>query len=227
VIENSVTAFEKAIEHGFGIELDVQLSADSQPMVFHDYDMTRLTGSSGPIQQRSSVELAQITLTDGTDTIHTLPEVLELVQGRVPVLIEIKDQDGGMGPNVGRLEQAVADALKYYHGPVAVMSFNPYSTASFADMAPTVPRGLVTSSFDPDAWPLRPATCYRLRNIPDFDKVGAQFISHEVEDLSRDRVLEIKQAGHPILCWTVRSAEQAKQALHYADNITFEGYIPA
>lgn len=227
VIENSKTAFERAVDAGFGIELDVQLSADYRAMVFHDYDMRRLAEIAGPIQQRTSIELAETPLTGGTDTIQTLPEMLELIAGRVPVLIEIKDQDGAMGPNVGRLEQAVADALSGYQGHAAVMSFNPHSTATIAEMAPNIPCGLVTSSFDPDEWPLPLETCYRLRNIPDFEKVGAQFISHQANDLGRDRVTEIRNAGHPILCWTIRSEGEAKDALRHADNITFEGYMPA
>ncbi len=227
VIENSPTAFQRAIDAGFGIELDVQLSADQKAMVFHDYDMKRLAGLAGPIQQRASAELAEIALTDSTDTIHTLPEILELIDGKVPVLIEIKDQDGAMGPNIGRLEQAVADALADYKGHAAVMSFNPHCTATFRDMAPDIPCGLVTSAFDPDQWNLSLETCYRLRNIPDFDKVGAQFISHEAADLARDRIAEIRDAGFPVLCWTIRSEAQAKEALRYADNITFEGYLPA
>lgn len=227
VIENSMTAFRRAIEAGFGIELDVQLSADNKAMVFHDYDMKRLAEQTGPIQQRHSSDLAEVVLTGGSDRIHTLPEVLKVIAGQVPVLIEIKDQDGGMGPDVGQLEQAVADALVGYKGHAAVMSFNPHSVATFGEMAPDVPRGLVTSSFDPDEWPLALETCYRLRNIPDFEKVGAQFISHEAADLARDRVAEIKNDGFPILCWTIRSEDEAFHARRYADNITFEGYVPA
>lgn len=226
VVENSVTAFERAIEHGYGIELDVQLSWDAKAMVFHDYDMRRLTDEKGPIQQRESGVLAKIALTGSSDTILTLPEILELIGGKVPILIEIKDQDGAMGPNVGRLEQAVADALAEYKGQSAVMSFNPHSTATFAEMAPDIPSGLVTSSFDPDDWPLPLETCYRLRNIPDFDRIGAKFISHDAKDLARDRVAEIREAGNTVLCWTIKSEDAAKEALKYADNITFEGYLP-
>jgi glycerophosphoryl diester phosphodiesterase len=152
--------------------------------------------------------------------------VLELVAGRVPVLIEIKDQDGAMGPNVGPLEAAVAEAIAGYSGPLAVMSFNPHSVAAMADLSPKVPRGLVTSAYRPHDWPLPQATCDRLRDIPDFDRCGASFISHEVDDLSRPRVQELKQQGAVILCWTVTSQQAEQKAREIAHNITFEQYLP-
>ncbi|MCE8508640.1 phosphodiesterase [Ruegeria pomeroyi] len=223
--ENSRAAIRAAIGVGYGIEIDLQLTRDGQAMVFHDYDMDRLTGRPGPIRQISAAEAAGIALLHGDgEGIPTLTEILDLVAGRVPLLIELKDQDGGMGPDVGPLEQATAEALSGYHGPVAVMSFNPHSIAAMARFAPDLPRGLVTSAYDPAEWPLSLATCERLRDIPDYDRVGASFISHEVEDLARPRVAELKSRGVPVLCWTVRSAEQEAEARRVADNVTFEGY---
>jgi glycerophosphoryl diester phosphodiesterase len=146
----------------------------------------------------------------------------------VPLLVEIKDQDGAMGPGVGALEAAVAADLVRYPGPVAVMSFNPHSVAALAAAAPLVPRGLTTSAFDPGAWaPLPPEVCARLRAIPDFDAAGAAFLSHEWRDLGRDRVRALAAQGAPVLCWTVRSAAEEAAARHLgAANVTFEGYAP-
>lgn len=223
--ENSRAAIRAAIEAGYGIEIDLQLTRDGRAMVFHDYDMGRLTGRSGPIRQISAAEAAGVALLHGDgEGIPTLTAILDLVAGRVPLLIELKDQDGGMGPDVGPLEQATAEALSGYQGPAAVMSFNPHSIAAMARFAPDLPRGLVTSAYDPAEWPLSLATCERLRDIPDYDRVGASFISHEVEDLARPRVAELKAHGVPVLCWTVRSAEQEAEARRVADNVTFEGY---
>lgn len=227
VVENSPSAFEAAIEAGFGIELDVQLSSDAQPMVFHDYDMARLTGQSGAIQTRNADVIRAMRLSGSTDTIFDLRTVLELIAGRVPLLIELKDQDGAMGPNIGSLEHAVASALHGYEGDAAVMSFNPYSTTMMAKLAPDRPCGLVTSSYEPDKWmPLSTKTCDHLRDIPDYATSGSCFISHEVTDLARPRVAELKKQGATILCWTVKSQEQADAALNIAQNITFEGFIP-
>jgi glycerophosphoryl diester phosphodiesterase len=227
--ENSPAAFSAAIERGYGIELDVQLSSDGQAMVFHDYALDRLTAEAGPIQQRTAAELAQITLKGGTDTVQSLPEILTLIGGRVPLLVEIKDQDGAMGNNIGPLETMTAQALQGYGGDVAVMSFNPNSVAMMAQLAPTLPRGIVTSAYRYADWPLSRATCDHLREIPDYGRSAACFISHEVDDLSRPRVADLRKAGTMVCCWTVRSAEIEATARQYADNITFEGYdaLPA
>lgn len=229
--ENSPAAIEAAIDRGYGIEIDLQLSADGQAMVFHDYHLGRLTIEDGPIRMRSATELQRIPLRGGTDTIPTLPQVLEQVAGRTPLLIEIKDQDGGMGAAVGQLEKATAEALAGYTGPVALMSFNPHSVLKLGILCPDLPRGLTTSAFRPEDWaPLPPRTLDRLREIPDYDHSGASFISHEAADLSAPRVQDLSRRGADILCWTIRSPEEEAEARKIAANITFEGYeakIPA
>lgn len=224
--ENSVEAITAAIAHGYGIEIDLQLSSDGVPMVFHDYHLGRLTGETGPVAGRTAAELGQIILTGGKAGIPTFAEILTLIAGRVPLLVEIKDQDGEMGTNVGPLEQATAAALATYTGPVAVMSFNPNAVRAFGAASPDIPRGLVTSAFTPADWaPLPQTVCDQLRDIPDFDSTGASFISHEAADLTRPRVAEIKATGATILCWTIKSAAQEAEARKTAHNVTFEGYL--
>jgi glycerophosphoryl diester phosphodiesterase len=223
--ENSRAAVSAAVAAGYGIEIDVQLSADGQAMVFHDEELDRLTFEHGPLKARTAAELGRIGLRDAQDGIPTLPEVLALIGGRVPLLIEIKDQTLTMSETDGRLEAATAAALKAYAGPVAVMSFNPQSVARMAELAPQLPRGLTTSAYDPEDWsPLPDATCTRLRGIPDYDRTGASFVSHEAADLARPRLAELKAQGAAILCWTIRSPEAEEQARQVAQNITFEGY---
>lgn len=225
--ENSRAAIRAAIAAGYGIEIDLQLTSDGHAMVFHDYDLTRLTGRPGAIQQITRAEAADLPLLHGGEGIPSLEEVLQLVAGRVPLLIEFKDQHGAMGPVDGRLEQDAVALLKSYDGPVALMSFNPNSVAELARLAPEIPRGLTTCSYKPEVEHLPAAVCDHLRDIPDFDRVGASFISHEVQDLSRPRVAELKAQGVPVLCWTVRSAEQEAEARKVADNVTFENYLAA
>lgn len=225
-IENSRAAFGAAIAHGYGIELDVQLSADDQAVVFHDYDLARLTDLRGPVRQRPMENLAGISLSGSDDTIASLPEVLHQIAGRVPVLIELKDQDGAMGADIGPLETAVADALAGYEGPAAVMSFNPHSVRTLAALAPDTPRGLVTCAFSAEDWPTLPAdTRELLREIPDYGRVGACFISHDATDLDAPRVARLKADGARVLCWTIRSAADEAKARRVADNVTFEGYV--
>jgi len=224
--ENSREAIAAAIAAGYGIEIDLQLSSDGVAMVFHDYHLARLTAATGAVAQRTAAELGATVLTGSETGVPTFAEVLDLVAGRVPLLVEIKDQDGALGENVGALERAAAADLAGYEGAVAVMSFNPHSVAAFAEASPEIPRGLVTDSYSPKAWPTLNATaCDRLREIPDFDRVGASFISHQVGDLARPRVAELKAAGVPVMCWTVRSPEMEAEARQVADQITFEGYL--
>lgn len=226
--ENTRGAVRAAIEAGYGVEIDVQPSSDGQAMVFHDEYLGRLTGQSGETASRTAEELGRLRVLGSDETIPTLPEVLALVGGRVPVLIEVKDQHGGMGPVDERLEAAVAAVLHGYGGPVAVMSFNPHSVAAMARLAPDVPRGLTTAAFDGIDWgKTTRARRDELREIPDYDRVGASFVSHEAADLDRARVAELARRGAAVLCWTIRSPEAEARARRVARNITFEGYRPA
>lgn len=224
--ENSRAAIRAAIASGYGIEIDLQLTADARAIVFHDYDLGRLTDESGPVRRLTVAELSQVPLKHGDgETIPTLAEILQIVNGQVPLLIEIKDQDGGMGADIGLLEQATATALRDYDGSVAVMSFNPHSVRRMAELIPDMPRGLVTSRFEPADWPLSVATCERLREIPDFHATKASFISHDKDDLANPRVAELRAAGTPVLCWTIRSPIEEAHARRFADNVTFEHYL--
>lgn len=224
--ENSLSAIEAAIAHGYGVEIDLQLSADGQAMVFHDDALDRLAEGAGPVRARTAEDLGQITLLGGAEGVPTLRAVLDFVAGRVPLLIEIKDQDGAMGPNIGALEKAAVADLTGYTGPFGLMSFNPHSVAFMAELMPHAPRGLVSSSYDPAKWhPLPAAVCDALRPIADFERTKSSFISHEVADLSNPRVAELKNAGADVLCWTVKTADEERIARDVAQNITFEGYL--
>lgn len=227
VPENSMAAFRAAVDLGVGIELDIQPSADGVAMAFHDYDLERLTGTAGPVGEQRADDLRALPLLGTPHGIPCLRDVLALVDGRVPLLIEIKDRDGDMGPDVGPLEDAVMADLEGYAGDAAVMSFNPQSVACFRDRAPDVPRGLVTAAFPVEHWShLSETTRRHLRTIPDYDTLGCSFISHQADALDMPRVAELKAAGAKILCWTIRSRAQELEARRIADAVTFEGYLP-
>lgn len=224
--ENSVAAFDAAIERGYAIELDIQMSSDGEAMVFHDYELSRLTTEKGPTRQRSAAELGAMTLADGSH-IPTLEAVLKQVSGQVGVLVEIKDQDGAMGADIGPLEARVAEILNAYRGPVAVMSLNPNAIYHMQRLSPDVPRGLVTCRFSKEDWPLLPrARADELVEIPDFEPTGASFISHHFKSLDLPAVNQIRQGGDPVLSWTITSEDDEHEARRLADNITFEGYLP-
>lgn len=223
--ENSLAAARAAIEAGYGIECDIQPAGDGTPMVFHDYQLSRLTAQEGLIAETAPDDLAHLRLVGSDESIPTLAHFLELVAGRVPLLIEIKDQDGSCGPAIGNLHGRVAEALRDYGGPVAVMSFNPHVVTAFHQVAPHIPVGLTTCAFGADDWAhVPPGRREGLAIIDDFDPSGASFISHDKADLDNPRVDALRAQGVSILCWTIRSEAEERAARRIADNVTFEGY---
>ena len=134
--ENSLKAFDKAVKNGFGIELDVQLSKDNAVMVFHDYTLKRMTGAEGKISELTLNELKKLSLINSEEKIPTFKEVLELVDGKVPLLIELKGEnfDSSLCPKV-------AEILKEYEGIYCVESFNPLLIKNIKKYLPKVTCG--------------------------------------------------------------------------------------
>ncbi|QFG36651.1 glycerophosphoryl diester phosphodiesterase [Paracoccus pantotrophus] len=228
VPENSMAAFRAAIAAGYGIECDIQRAADGTALVFHDDDLPRLTGAEGLVSALGIDALSMLRIMGTEEHIPTLSELLDEVAGRVPLLIEIKDQSLRVSAEVGDLQAEVARLLSGYDGPVAVMSFNPHAVAAFHAAAPGVTVGLTTCGYEAVDWPmLDDVTRAHLAAIADFDRVGAGFISHDRRDLGNPAVAALKARGVPVLCWTVRSAAIEAEARRVADNITFEHYLPA
>jgi glycerophosphoryl diester phosphodiesterase len=226
-IENSRAAVAAAVAAGYGVEIDVQRAADGEAMVFHDEALPRLTGAPGLVADYAAAALGRIRLAGADETIPTMAEILGIVAGRAPLLVEVKDQTGALGPEVGPLEARVAELLAAYPGPVAVMSFNPHSVAALAAAAPGLPRGLTSCAFDGADWTLPDYRRAELAALGDAERVGAAFVSHDKADLTNPAVLRLKAAGLPILTWTVRSPEEEAAARRVADNVTFERYAPA
>lgn len=227
VIENSRAAVRAAIEAGYGVEIDVQGSADGEAMVFHDEALPRLTGAPGLVADHAAATLAGIRLAGSQEGVPTLGEVLDLVAGRAALLIEVKDQTGVLGEGDGVLEARVAALLAGYGGPVAAMSFNPHSVAALAAAAPGVARGLTSCGFDGADWPLPDYRRAELAALGDVGRTGSGFISHDKADLANPAVARLKAGGLPVLTWTVRSPAEEAAARRVADNVTFERYLAA
>ena len=222
VPENSMAAFRAAIAAGYGIECDIQAAADGTPIVFHDDELPRLTGANGLVRALGMDAISMLRIMGTDEAVPTLADVLAFVAGRVPLLIEIKDQSLRATDDIGDLSARVAELVADYQGPVAVMSFNPHSVLGFPD---SVPVGLTTCGYDPDDWAmLDDASRAHLAAIADFDRVGASFISHDRKDLDNPAVAALKARGVPVLAWTIRSPDEEAEARRVADNITFEDY---
>jgi len=212
-MENSLPAFEAAVERNFAIELDVQLSADGVAMVFHDESLDRLTGESGPVAERTAQELRAVTFT-GTDAwIPTLAETLAFVGGRVPVVIEMKDN----GDRNRQLALAVAGDLVGYAGPVAVMSFKKHLLAFFRESGSPVPFGLTAEGIGAPA----------LAEHEEALTLGISFVSYHVKALPNAFITRVRDdLGMPVITWTVRTPEDVEVTRLHADQMTFEGFIP-
>lgn len=227
-IENARASFDAAIQAGYGIELDVQMSRDGVPVVFHDETLDRLTALSGPVRERSAQELSGIPLRGSNDTIETLQAVLERIGDSAPVLVEIKDQTHLPGADIAALDQVtgwvVKNAVNSHGVRAAIMSFNPEYVAALSWLGDIVPRGLVGMVFD-DAR-LTDAQNAALTDYAAFDRADCSFVSHDRASLDVAAVARLKAKGVPIFTWTVRSAGQEAAARAIADNITFEGYSP-
>ncbi len=220
-MENSKEAIEAAIEAGLPIEIDLQNTKDARAVVFHDEALERLTGENGYVRDKTLAEMEKLPLKKGGKTL-SYADCLHLVAGRVPVLVEIKDQDGHLGPKLGSFLPDIIQQTRNYQGAIALMSFNPYIIQALRHELPEAVLGLTTDKFSIFDWPKVPLKRRnRLRKRTEVPLLQYDFISHNRADLERVRNVEM-----PKLCWTVKTEAQEEKARQIADNITFEGYMP-
>jgi glycerophosphoryl diester phosphodiesterase len=224
VIENTPSAVRRAIQGGFGIEVDVQATADGAAVVFHDDDLERLTFGTGAVAAKTLAELRQVRLRDTSDGFWTLEELLEEVAGRAPLVVEVKSSFTGSLD----LARAVADRLAAYRGPIAAKSFDPRVVAAIRQRRPALPRGIIGCAYaDDEDWRFLSAReRFALRHLLHWPWTRPDFISWHVHDLPRTATSLARRIGRPIMTWTVRTpAEQARAGL-YADQMVFEGFLP-
>lgn len=220
--ENSLSAFRLAVENGFGIELDVRLSKDGVLVVFHDDSLERVCGVEGNVIDYTADELAAMRLSGTEEGIPTLREVLDLVNGRVPLLVEIKE-----GASDSAVSLATAEMLKSYSGPLLIESFNPLSLSRIKEQLPQIPRGLLCDHYTKKPEFKKPTYfvlewfLLNFKAKPDFYAYNFQQRSFLPFRLVR------KLHKRPTLAWTVRSQldrEICREDGFYS--IIFEDFIP-
>lgn len=220
--ENSMTAFKRAVEHGFGIELDVHVTADGEAVVFHDATLERVTGAEGKIKDKTLAELRTLRLSGTEDTIPTLHEVLELVDGKVPLLVELKET----GAN-HTISEKTADILAEYKGEFIVESFSPLAFGAIKKKLPCTPRGFLADKFTvkKEYRTLKHALTQRF--LFNF-LVRPAFIAlnHKTPKLFPVGIIR-GLFGTPMIAWTVKSSEEENEAYKNGfSGIIFEGYLP-
>jgi glycerophosphoryl diester phosphodiesterase len=205
--ENSLAAFKAARVAGYGVELDVRLTADGEVVVFHDEALERLTVESGLVEERTVEELTSLRLLGSDQFIPTLAQALDVMDGQAPLLVELKTPKGQEGP----LEAAVAALLGRYGGWRAVLSFNQMALRTFRGLKPdpSIHVGLncATGPIDQGFAP-------------------ADFISASTDFVSSADVQALRKSGVPAAAWTIRSQAQLDAVRFFTDICIFEGFTP-
>jgi glycerophosphoryl diester phosphodiesterase len=228
IIENTRSAFEAAIEAGFAIECDVQLSSDGVPFIFHDDTFDRLTAAIGRSDAKPIDEVQKLVLTESAagEVPQRFTEFLAQVNGRTLLQIELKQQKT---PEATRkLAATVADALRGYAGPYTLESFDPHLVAALHREGITAPVGIITYAYD-DEWSkhLSSGIRFLLRHLLHWPWTRFAFISCQDRALDLPAVRFFRSLGLPVTSWTIKSEASAQAALARADQIVFEGFLPA
>jgi len=222
VPENSLAAFRCAREHGYGVELDIQFTADKQIVVFHDKTLSRMCGVNKRVDALTYAELQQLTLGDTQERIPLLSDVLKVLVD-TPIICEIKSH-GALGD--ATLCEAALPLLKAYPGPLCVESFNPLMIRWFRQNSPEIIRGVLSMIFkdneevSPSQGKLLTALLTNFLSRPDF--IAFQ---HTDKRAFSFRICRRLFRAHTI-AWTVRSQQAQETSRDLFDNIIFEKYLP-
>ncbi len=215
IVENSLSAYKNAIEKGYPIEIDVYSSVDGELFCFHDQDLERMTGQKGYIYQKTAKEILSLKLNGCDERIPTFDEVLSVVNAKVPLLIELKDQ-----PNSDFVDKVI-NRLKSYKGEFAIQSFNPLYIKRVKKLAPFFLRGILgTKTYSKH---LRFIKRFIVKNMNLNFLIKPDFISYSFEDLP---LKKRKTKNIPVITWTITSEKDYQKIKPFAKNIIFENFIP-
>ena len=225
IIENTASAAQAALAAGYGIEVDLQISADGEAMVHHDAVLGRITEGEGRLDQLTSAQLKRVKFRDSAERMLTLTELCDLIGGRAVLLPELKSRFDGDD----RLAARVAALLSGYKGPVAPMSFDPVQLQILRRKAPKLPRGVVAAQYKPHPYwdQMPPRLRYGMGSLLPSAPARPQFVAYMSDNLP---ALAPWLARHilclPLIAWVVRTEAQRQRAARYADQIIFEGFRP-
>ncbi len=223
-VENTESAFAQAIKHNYSIECDLQITKDGEAVVFHDDAVDRLLDGKGLVKNFTFKELKNMAFKNGTDRVQSLGELIEQVDGAATLVIELKshwDDDEG-------LTLRALEVLASYAGPYALMSFDPDMIACVAVHSPATVRGITADRVvDPYYDPLPVAKRLAMRSFSHLPETRPHFVSFDFKGLPFAPVNSIREAGYPVITWTIESPADAAAALRYCDQVTFQGYHPA
>jgi glycerophosphoryl diester phosphodiesterase len=225
IVENTAGAVQAALAAGYGIEVDLQISADGEAMVHHDAVLGRLTEGNSRLDRLTSTELKRVKFRGNQERMLSLGDLCDLIDGRVALLPELKSRFDGDR----RLAERVAELLSKYKGPVAPMSFDPLQLQVLRQKAPSLPRGIVAAKYKPHPYwdQMPPRLRYNMGSLLPATPGRPQFVAYMVDNLP---ALAPWLARHilclPLIAWVVRTEAERRRAARYADDIIFEGFRP-
>jgi glycerophosphoryl diester phosphodiesterase len=225
VIENMPGAAEAAVAANFGIECDIQLTADGEAMVHHDDALGRLTEGSGALLGKTAAELKATKFKDTSERMMSLADLCALVGGRVPLVIEVKSHFDGDRKLVTRM----AEVLRSYRGPAVGMSFDPDQVMALREQMPQLPRGIIAeTTYDAADWPeATPAQRRGMLHLRHAFRTRPHFVAYWIDELPAAAPWIARNIfGCALLTWTVRTPEQRAKAARYTDQMIFEGFVP-
>lgn len=227
IIENTPSAVQRAIDHGFGIEVDVQETADGRALVFHDALLDRLAEATGRVAGHSAAELLRINMQTGTDKLWLFEDLLDLTRGQVPLVVEIKSlmrRDAQ-----GSFVRHVVDQAARYSGPICIKTFDPDMLSIARGHNSHVLRGIVANAARPGPAYTRFSRMDRFiqRHLLHAPRTGPHFVSYCVDDLPMPAPRLLRSLlNKPVMTWTVKTSQQRENAARFADQIVFEGFDP-
>jgi len=213
--ENSVLAFKKAIDNNYLIELDVRLTKDKKLVVFHDGNLKRVCGVNKRVKDLTYRELLKYNLFDTTQKVPLFSDVIKLVNGRVPILIETKYHN-----RYGVLEKILINELSNYRGLYAIQSFYPMSLLWLKRNTKNIPIGLLSSNFKNDLNRLK-SIIGKTLILDLFFKTD--FISYDVKGLPNN-YLSYKRNKKKIVIWTIKNKKDYDLARQYTDSLICENF---
>ena len=220
--ENSLSAFKAAVDAGFGIELDVRLSKDRKLVVFHDNTLDRICGVEGKVIDFTADELAKMSLKGTSDGIPTFKEVLELVDGKVPLIVELKEESGDVA-----VSAAVEKELLSYKGAFVLESFNPLTVGRMSRAFPEVCSGVLSQHYTREEKHKGKVLFFALEHLLLNRLCNPSFIAYHHEHHYMPILRLVRLLGARTIAWTVRSEAEERMAYdHGFDTVIFENYIP-
>ena len=220
--ENSMAAFRRAVDKGYGIELDVHLTADNQLVVFHDDTLTRMCGMNKKISSFLYSDLMQLLLIGTEEGIPLFKDVLELIDGKVPLIIELKVD----GSNQNLLCPLVWQLLSRYKGDYCIESFHPFVLQWFKRHEPQVVRGQLSCNFFKEN-PHCDIVLFLMSNLMTNFFTHPDFIAYKYLDLDNPAVIYNRKLFHIMtVVWTIPGKPTYDRFKNKVDAMIFEGFEP-